>query len=363
MNNYYDTGSYNETSSARRIISDITRDNFEVPNGFKLSDPSIQNFLSVEKSAEFLVSGSFSVSFSPSGMEICGNGIKTSYRVDCISQIFFTSYTVTEGSGRSRRTVLYYRLMALVRGDNGHEHETLVLEKIPSEYFARYIEQEAEKIMGIEDRPVRGEKDYVKKTRSISDGSAGPLSDLQKEYTSSVLFSEAPVNLNKSVDRVSLTSGNDSFSVLIIGSVILSILLPIIVYMPSRHSHTCNPEGAIWAFGICITVSVLSAIVKLFVMNKYSLEINGNSVLIKVRNCLGNSIDVFRGNISEIDRLYSFDCRKSASDTDESRFSVMIKTKEGKKLTLFAGMSSIDAEEAASAVNSFIMDMEIGMGF
>lgn len=362
MNNYYDTGSYNETSSAKRIISDITRDNFEVPYGFKLSDPSIQDFLSVEKSAEFLVSGSFSVSFSPSGMEICGNGIKTSYRVDCISQIYFTSYTVTEGSGRSRRSVLYYRIMALVRADNGHEHEALVLEKIPSEYFARYIEQEAEKIMGIEDRPVRGEKDFVKKTRSIS-GDSPATSDLQKKYTSSVMFSEAEVNLYKCVDRVSLTSGNDSFVMLIIFSIIASIGFPLMVYMPSRHDHTYNPEGAIWSFVVCIVISVVFAIVKLCVMNKYSLEINGNSVLIKLRNCLGNSIDVFSGNISEIDRLYSFDCRRSAGDTDESKFSVMLKTKTGKKVALFAGMSSVDAEEAAAAVNSFIMDMELGMRF
>ncbi|MCQ2736575.1 MAG: hypothetical protein MJ234_05165 [bacterium] len=94
-------------------------------------------------------------------------------------------------------------------------------------------------------------------------------------------------------------------------------------------------------------------------MNKYSLKINGNSVLVAVKNCLGMSREVFRGSISDIENIYSFEGRISAF----SPLGIMLKTRSGKKITLFSGMFRDDAEEAVAAVNAFIAEINVWKGF
>lgn len=203
-----------------RILFDIDRKNFAVPSGFTVSgdyndDAKRYDRICVSNSGIGVVSfvRGVDITVTSEGIRIRSGESGSFYPKSDIRQIFYDDRIVVSGSGKNRTKSLQYTLYVIVGrpGSKGVEKHRL-LDNFCSRYFARYLEQEFEKTLGIRDLPVVPETDYVKKIKDgrtvpnwisfISDDDTLKIESLDKPFDwstpaySFLLFFFVPVFLN-----------------------------------------------------------------------------------------------------------------------------------------------------------------------
>lgn len=165
----------------KRILRDITLKNFVMPGGYSIDGGRNGELIVIKNSQS--PSECIKITFADYGVEICRGMAKTFYRCDQIKQIYYMQHIPRESD---TYTCKIYSLRMEVFFGNGNYGEEVLFNDLDSPLFARFVEQEAEKTLGLEDSIVNREFDYKSKVFRAPQPAEGRLS--YREEASSVCY-------------------------------------------------------------------------------------------------------------------------------------------------------------------------------
>lgn len=337
---------------AGRILFDIDRKNFDVPFGFTISgdyndDAKRYDRICVSNSGIGVIPfvRVVDITVTSEGIWIRVGESGSFYPKSDIRQIFYDDKIVVSGTGRYRTESLNYTLYIIVgRPGSKDVAKYMLLDKFQSCYFARYLEQEFEKTLGIRDLPVIHETDYEKKINDrwtvpnsvsfISDDETLKIKSLDESFDwskpaySFLLFFFVPVFLN----------GFSNWPLLLLFFL----------------------AAAAFVYLYCF----------LFIYDKFLLAIEYRTLSLFKCNSAGGKKGVFSCPLLDLDSVYPYEVTSGSDIRDEvfsfknfngeknlyNVFKVKIALKDGRVYNAFNSVDCCTAEFIAEKVGSFAAD-------
>lgn len=316
---------------SKRMIKDIFQHNFSIPKKYVLEQTAGRLF--VAKKGSLLIP-KVELTVTPEGIETVVGNKKSYYERNSIKQLFYKGYFVmrqTEVNFIFNKVLVYD--LEMVVSDASGDRRVELLKAVPSGYFTRFIEQESEKILCIDDCLVEGEYDFNKKSNN----------DISAPDAKAVGFSKnsAEVVFERKNDPNIANADMYKISLIIVAAVILLLISD---SMP-----------------VALVFTALSCIFYFWQFKKDTLSINDNCFEVVKRNTFGMKKTVLSAKLSEIDYVRSFE-KAPDSDRQNSCFmiNVVFKNNSRPPMSLFNNVDAHSAEFIADTVN---IELESKNGF
>ena len=323
-----------------RILCDISTKNFTVPSGFSLSgdyDSETGKFkrIILGKSG-FLFVPKIDITVTPEGLELVRGKDRSFYPASDIRQVFYGDYIIHHRSRNSSYDEKLYCISIIV-SDGTAKAGTVtlkLLDGISSGYFARYIEQEFEKTMAIEDFAVRGESDYGLKVN------APPR--IPKDIV--VQFLDENLKIERFDKPVNWTD-----------CVPLFIAILLIVFISEIN-------GFSWRIFLPIMLSLwgIGWLFMHFAYSKDLLSLEYRTFSLSRKNNAGKLKTIVSCPFNELDSVYPYEmsvnevCRKEGEEVNNV-FKVRVALKNGKTYDMFKNVNCSTAEFIAGKINESVM--------
>lgn len=327
-----------------RIIKDISSKNFEIPDGFDVkTDYGANKSLVIEKKGD-LLTASRKITVTPEGIRILEGKEESFHKAGDIIQCFYEEKVSESGAGKSTREERTFNIIMLYRSDGGSEAKISLFEGIISGYFARYIEQEAEKILGIDDFAIEGEADYDKKKGRQKANLPASIKCEKIEGGINVARIKMPMHTSW------ITAG-----------IVAILLSPLFGFDHTNGIY--DPISGWTAFGITSGLFVAIMIYFQTRFNKRSMILKDGKVTVDVRNRFGHVKNIYSGSVSLLKEAIAFDVTKSQAESvssftseDEMKktFKIIIALENGEKIDLIRFLTCESAEFIADEINAEI---------
>ncbi|MCQ2735976.1 MAG: hypothetical protein MJ234_02000 [bacterium] len=351
--------------SAERILSDISLKNFDVPDNFKLKCVPEEGYITVlrekpyeagfkadtekvvfydgEKESVIKKKDIIQLYCDETPVEIIkgiddhGNDAYTAKEIDkkdavgnvSKHRIFNLSIFYLDKDGKESKQVV---LSSFRPEDPSAANKTFRLDsdlKIPPLYFFRYIEQEAEKILGIADEPVDGESFY----------------DMKK--------GEDAAHLPEYIEYINTGSSREFIT-----------KCGIKAYIKTAACIFCLAAFACLGFMALEVENILLGIVSIgmiasmffalwsFVlkMDRDSAHFKEHEIIFSRKNLIGWSNILFKGEYSKIKNIFSFE----KPNDRKRRFCIKTEFDDGKEISIFNGITAEQAEFMVDRMNEFL---------
>lgn len=366
-----------------RILHDIGRKNFHVPEGFKLTGNSTIGSLSIKRKQNRItwvnrIKHKYGSEKLNEELEITQDGIRNKKDGEeifipaaSINQIYYHEYYETHeivrrgnDEGSTERDYIEEKLFSLYIDYNdtsGKSIKYVLLDKLISQYMARYIEQEAEKILAIKDVAVKNDADGKIKKGKTDDRDFEIIAPSAYDFI--LRTSEKKMKKDAMINAILRNLGYFLIPLVIVSCILYYILCP-------------EEFNTLW---ICILVGIAvfcfwlygkaASGRKVFKYGYIELSISEGKAKFYEKNLSDEIRPVFEGNMFDIDYIMSYEIEKMPFninsrynddyDYDKNYFKFIIVLKDGKKIPMFedVGISSEQAEFISDSVNEKLVSV------
>ena len=325
-----------------RILCDISAKNFTVPSGFSFSgdyDSETGKFkrIILGKSGALFVP-KIDITVTPEGLEFVRGKERFFYPVSGIRQVFYSDYIIHHRSRNSSYDEKLYSISIMFSDGTAKDGTVTIkfLDGISSGYFARYIEQEFEKTMAIEDFAVRGESDYGLKVN------APPR--IPKEIV--VQFLDENLRIERFDKPINWTD---------------FIALPMIFGVLFFCFWSDGAEFAWWIFlPIMLFLGGIGWLFMHFAYSKDLLSLEYRTFSLFRKNSAGKLKPAVSCSFSELDSVYPYEMSVNEVGARQGEevnnvFKVRVALKNGKTYDMFKNVNCSTAEFIAGKINESVM--------
>lgn len=328
----------NNVSSKKRLLCELSKESFFMPEGVVIDGSSADGKMMIYQDNKYLKD--YGILITPDGIAVNNNGTEKLYRKDDIVQLFVDSYTVGVETLKNRHYHIVsgnyiaekpsnpcfikgkpekiYRLSIIIHNGYG-KRETVVLldyfnmdaqenstfifdNTFPAMYFFRYIEQEAERILDIDDEIVEGEELAGFKRHRIPD-----------KKPSFVNFID---NGSKKEIQTNIPA-----SFIMQFSFFALLCIAAIYGLFTLHFSDSRFFFAVLLVALC---SFLFAYINATSKCAYSICVKGSEAFISKRNLIGQSELVFSGSYYDLVRICPFEFQSQKRYIHLSGFHIKI---------------------------------------
>lgn len=323
--------------SAKRILSDLTLKDFDLPQGIEL-DGSGDKFI-VTSQARFSVETS-RLKVTKKGIESIYGCASSFYPKEIIKQCYYIIKEYEEQTGILDNEIEIYEgcELRLMLNDGS---SVIIMSHIRSQALARFIEQETEKLLDIEDVPVKNESEYNKKRHMLKKrilGNPTHIGMAKSLSSNTIEFFEEEGKLH--VEQTKEKAKPAIFYALILQSLFLTLVQHI--------DYNVNIKIFIDTFIALIgIISAASACYFLITFNLTELSMDETDIKIYMKNIFGLKQEHNIAKTKELDSI--------STHTDQNGLcSVIFKFKNGESCEAFFGISYNEADFIAEKTGNLL---------